>query len=75
MLEIYFNIFIIADSFLEESRIFIFNEEQAGWKRPNLWTSLKQSWSVYKINCRALYIIQALVMQQQCSSSLPSELP
>lgn len=42
MLEIYFNTFNIADSFLEESRIFIFNEEQAGWKRPNLWISLKQ---------------------------------
>ena len=75
MLEIYFNKFNIADSFLEESRIFIFNEEQAGWKRPSLWTSLKQSWSVYKINCWALCIIQALVMQQQYSYSSPFELP
>lgn len=71
MLEIYFNTFNIADSFLEESRIFIFNEEQAGWKRPNLWTPLKQSWC----NCWALCIIQALVMQQQYSSSSSFELP
>lgn len=74
MLEIYFNKLIIAYSSLEEGRIFIF-DEQAGWKRPSLQTPLKQSWSVYKINCWALCIIQALVMQKQCSSSSPFELP
>lgn len=60
MLEACFNKFITADSFLQESRVFIFHEEQTGWKRPSLLTSLKQSWSVYKINCWALCIIQAL---------------
>lgn len=30
MLEIYFNKFIISNSFLEEGSILIFNEEQAG---------------------------------------------
>lgn len=75
MLEIYFNKFTISNSFLEEGSILIFNKEQAGWKRPSFQTSLKQSLSVYKINCSALCIIQALVTQQQYSSSLPFESP